>query len=385
MTRGKKTVGMAFGKMGPGFEISSAMILNGIMRHAEEQGWQLIDLRAWHWNVPQHVDGLIFDRGVADQSFIADLVKNIPHHVELSPQRDLASTRGVDTDMAALGRKAAAYYLERGFRNFALAAYIANDWGESLSAFKDCIEKNGGTCQAVEGLHLPDQGLLTTVRDAIRTQLRGLNYPLGIFCHNDRLAVRLCAWCIEEGIAVPEQAAILGFGNDLIACQSGPVPLSSISRDYEHQGLEAARLLGRMMEGENVPVGTLVRVPPQEIITRRSTDIMALQDRKVALALRYIWDHYRSSMSPDDVAAYCCVSRRNIERRFQNALGRTIMKEVMRRRLSKACELLANGDICAIDISASLGFGTPQYFNFQFKKTFGIPPKAYRERERLKD
>jgi LacI family transcriptional regulator len=171
----------------------------------------------------------------------------------------------------------------------------------------------------------------------------------------------------------------------LIACQSGPVPLSSISRDYERHGLEAARLLQRMMDGEQIPAGTIVRVPPQEIITRRSTDIMAIQDTKVALALRYIWDHYRSFVSPAAVAAYCRVPRRSLERRFKNALGRTIMKEVMRQRLSKACELLATGETSAIDISACLGFGTPQYFNFQFKKEFGIPPQAYRERERGKD
>ncbi len=162
------------------------------------------------------------------------------------------------------------------------------------------------------------------------------------------------------------------------------MPLSSITPDYERHGIEAARLLQRMMEGETIPPGTLVRIPPQEIITRRSTDITAIQDTKAALALRYIWDHYRTPISPEDIAAFCGIPRRSLERRFRNALGRTLMKEVMRQRLSKACELLVSGEIPVVEIAARVGFMTPQYFNFQFKKKFGVPPQAYRERERRK-
>jgi hypothetical protein len=64
---------------------------------------------------------------------------------------------------------------------------------------------------------------------------------------------------------------------------------------------------------------------------------------------------------------------------------RATMKEVMRQRLSKACDLLVSGELPVVEIAAHVGFMTPQYFNFQFKKKFGIPPQAYRERERRKD
>jgi LacI family transcriptional regulator len=379
MAKAKKTVALAFDH---GADISSVLMANGIMRHAKEEGWELIDLRCWHWKIPQKADGLIYRANISNAAVIEGLCKDIPHNVEIHPERNVAAARGVSTDMGALGRMAAEYFLERGFRNFALASYRTSDWIESLRAFKERIEQSGGTCQAVEGLHLPDDVLLTTIRDSVRAQLRDLEYPLGIFCANDRLASRLCTWCREEGIAVPEQAAILGFDNDPIICQSSSVPLSSITPDYEREGIAAARLLQRMMEGEKIPRGTIVRVPPQEIITRRSTDITAIQDTKVALALRYIWDHYTKPISLEEVGAFCGLPRRSLERRFKKALGRTIMKEVMRQRLSKAGEMLVSGEIPSIDIAASVGFNTPQYFNFQFKKKFGVPPQAYRERER---
>lgn len=385
MVKAKRTVALAFGKEGQAHEVSSTLIASGIMRHAAQEGWDVVDLRCWHWNIPRKLDGLIYGRHITSPDVIDRLCRDIPHHVEIHPEQNLSAARGVVADMEALGRKAAEYYLERGFYNFALAAYETYDMVESLRAFKMRIEKGGGTCQAVEGLHLPNKVLLTKIRDSVRKQLRKLDYPLGIFCVNDRLAARLCAWCIEEGIAVPEQAAILGYGNDSVACLTSQVPLSSISPDYERHGVEAARLLQRMMDGENIPPGTVIRVPPLDIITRRSTDITAIQDTKAALALRYIWDHYRNPISPDDLAAFCGVPRRSLERRFKKALGRTIMKEVLRKRLSKAGEMLATEEIPAIDIAAHVGFGTPQYFNFQFKKKFGVPPQAYRERERRKD
>ncbi len=379
----KKTVAVAL----PHGSNTSTLFAKGIAKHAKKHGWELIDLRCWHMIIPKKTDGLISDSRVGDAKTIENLCKDIPHHVEMHPMRNATAARGVSTDMAALGHKAAEYYLGRGFRNFALASYFyqTDRWKESLRTFKDWIEKHGGTCQAVEGLHLPDDVLLTTISEAARAQLRKLDYPLGIFCANDRLAVRLCSWCMEEGIAVPEQAAILGFDNDALSCLLSPVPLSSVSPDYEREGTEAARLLQRMMDGKEVPPGTIVKVPPLEIITRRSTDITALQDKTAAQALRYIWDHYRSHITPDEIAAYCGLPRRSLERRFKKALGRTLMKEVMRQRLSKAGELLVTTEIPSVDIAARAGFMSPQYFNFQFKKKFGIPPKAYRERKRAKD
>jgi LacI family transcriptional regulator len=378
MSKSKKTVALAFTQ---GLDTPSMLTANGVMRHAAEEGWELIDLRCWHWKITQKVHGLIYDQycGAEVQE---RLRKDFPCNVAIEPGRNSAAATGVTMDSGALGQKAAEYYLERGFRNFAVASYRTTEWTESLRVFKERIEKSGGTCKAIEGLHLPDDALHTTIRDSVRDQLRKLDYPLGIFCANDRLAARLSTWCLEEGIAVPEQAAILGFGNHPVVCQSNSVPLSSISPDYERHGIEAARLLQRMMEGENIPPGTIVRIPPQDIITRRSTDITAIKDTKAAMALRYIWDHYRAPISPEDVAVFCGLSRRNLDRRFKKALGKTIMKEVMRHRLSKASELLISGEIPAIDIATSVGFGTPQYFNFQFKKKFGVPPQAYRDRER---
>jgi LacI family transcriptional regulator len=360
------------------------LIAEGIISRAERQGWELLDLSSWRWSIPpaSKVDGLIYSHDASKSPALDRLRRCITHHVEISP----ASNRNhpcVAIDWAAVGLQAAEYYLNRGFRNFALASYRTDEWTLSLRTFKERIEQAGGQCQAIQGLNIVGVEL-DEVRAAVRQQLHDLTCPLGIFCANDRLAVRLCRWCREEDIAVPEQAAILGYGNDLVACCSNSTPLSSIDPNHTQCGIEAALLLQRMMNGEKTARDSTILVPPRGIVTRRSTDIMAIPDARVAGALRYIWDHYTKDICPNDVADFCGIPRRSLDRRFKEAIGRTVMREVLRQRLAKASEMLTFGTIPVIDIAAMVGFTTPQYFNFQFKKHFGCTPQRYRDREKNK-
>lgn len=135
-----------------------------------------------------------------------------------------------------------------------------------------------------------------------------------------------------------------------------------------------------MMDGDPAPIEPL-RVPVGGIITRRSTDILAVPDPAVAYALRYIWDHYRENIGIDQIAAACVISRRKLSRHFRAQLGRTVIEELTRRRLQEACELLTTGDALITDIAALTGYRSPQYFNEQFKRAFGMPPQGYSNRE----
>lgn len=379
----KAVVAIALGNTGWSMTRAAAAIASGVVRWAQRREWELVDLRSWHWEIPHGVtvDGLIYDPHLDETRNLQALLSAIPYSVQVHRTPQGTSACGVDMDWQAVGLQAADYYLERGFRNFALAAYQTEGWVESLQAFKERIEASGGQCQAIKGMHLPD-GERGLVRDTVREQLRELHTPLGIFCANDRLAVRLYRWCREEGLAVPEQAAILGFDDDTIACCSNPVPLSSVDPHYEQHGFEASRLLQRMIDGETIAPGTVIRVPPAGIVTRRSTDIMAVGDVRVAQALRYIRDHYTTNIGPDDVAAACDVPRRSLDRAFKKHLGKTLGKEIMRQRLASAETLLIESDMRAVDIAARVGFITPQYFNFQFRKHFGLTPKRYQAKER---
>ena len=85
----------------------------------------------------------------------------------------------------------------------------------------------------------------------------------------------------------PEQVAVLGVDNDPVICDCVQVPLSSVRHDLEGMAYEAAALLDRLINGEPPPK-IPKRIPPKGVVTRKSTEVLAVEDPEVARALSYI-------------------------------------------------------------------------------------------------
>ena len=71
---------------------------------------------------------------------------------------------------------------------------------------------------------------------------------------------------------------------------------------------------------------------PIRVVSRLSTDVIAVEDDEVAAALRIIEEKARQPIGVGDVVASVALSRRALEIRFQNALGRSIREEIQRVR-----------------------------------------------------
>ena len=54
-------------------------------------------------------------------------------------------------------------------------------------------------------------------------------------------------------------------------------------------------------------------------------------------------------------------------------------------RLSKAAEMLSNGNFTVSSISESVGFSNPYYFSEVFKKKYLVPPARYRAMQRAEN
>jgi LacI family transcriptional regulator len=199
-----------------------------------------------------------------------------------------------------------------------------------------------------------------------------------VFCYNDCIAADIIAACDEEGIDVPGEVAVLGVDNDSMLCESINTPLSSVRHDLEGMAYEAAALLDRLMDGKKAP-RKIQRVPPKGIVTRRSTDIVAVDDPQVAKALRFIWDHYaRSALSVPDVAEAAGVHRRVLEKAFRAELGHGINEEVIQTRLRAVVNRLERTDLSVTDIASQTGYTRPNHLFRTFRKHFGKSPREYR-------
>jgi LacI family transcriptional regulator len=207
--------------------------------------------------------------------------------------------------------------------------------------------------------------------------LQDLPKPLGVFAAHDLRALCVLDACRRIGLLVPEQVAVIGVDNDEALCKLADPPLSSVKIDFEYIGYESAALLDRLMQGKKVPKAPLA-VKPQGVVTRRSTDVIAISDAITAQAMRYIHQHAGDRLSVQDIADHCAISRRVIERSFAQFLGSSPHEQIMRARVARVKQLLVETDYSLDTIATKSGLSHAAYLSALFKREVGQTPGRFR-------
>jgi len=104
-------------------------------------------------------------------------------------------------------------------------------------------------------------------------------------------------------------------------------------------------------------------------------------DELVAGALAFIAANSGRSINIQDVLNAVPASRRNLERRFRDALGHGPATEI-RRRLLEARRLLAETDLPVKAIAAQCGFSNPEQLQRLFRVETSFTPSQYHEAHR---
>ena len=119
-------------------------------------------------------------------------------------------------------------------------------------------------------------------------------------------------------------------------------------------------------------------LPPRGVVARKSTDALAVDDRSVAQALRYIREHGCEAIEVDDVVRAVPLSRSVLQRRFRTLLGRSVHDEIVRVRLVRARELLQQTDLPLAEIAERSGFRHQEYMGAVFRRRLRQTPGAVR-------
>lgn len=276
----------------------------------------------------------------------------------------------VVSDDEAVGRLGADHFLRRSFRHFAFYA-PGNHRFASLrhEGFQSRLRESA--CFAP---YLTQPGEL--VRALAESQR-----PLAVMACNDAAALFVLDRCRDANLRVPDQVAVLGVDNDDLMQSLAFPPLSSINMATERIGFEAAAMLERLMAGER-PRTDRVLVPPTGVVTRQSSDLLAINDADVAEAVRFVRGHLGGAIGVGDVLKVVTLSRRQLERRFRAAVGRSVLDEIRRCRIDRAKQLLAETELTLAQVSTACGFSTPSYFTVVFRGEAGQTPGAYRQAHR---
>ena len=108
-----------------------------------------------------------------------------------------------------------------------------------------------------------------TIEDGVNAALQMLNencQPTAIQAVSDLVAIGAATTLLQQGIRIPEDISVAGFGNILVA-EHFRVPLTTVSQPKLRLGLAAVEMMMGLIRGESVPTRRL----PAELVERKST------------------------------------------------------------------------------------------------------------------
>jgi AraC family transcriptional regulator len=95
--------------------------------------------------------------------------------------------------------------------------------------------------------------------------------------------------------------------------------------------------------------------------------------------MEYIHTNAHQEISLESLALLAGLSSYHFLRLFKQSTGATPLQYIIRCRMEKAKELLAQTDLTIIEVALEIGYDSPTHFITLFKRHSGVTPSAYRK------
>ncbi len=358
-------------------------LIEGIGRYAREAGWHL-ELRATiEATIPAYWRG---DGMLANDTALPRVARFVEAQARRQPTVLIGSNHPpsplpcVRGDNAGAGRAAALHFLDCGYQHFAWHSVrrgVVEE--ERYAGYVGTLAEAGHHCHLLK--RQPGRGRRVEDWSGAATwlsrEVQRLPRPLALFVLDDLLAIEAVQACLDAGLRVPEDVAVLGVANMELACECSQVPLSSIDENLTEIAYRAARLLDHLMDGGAAPATPEI-VPIKGLVVRRSTGVFAITDPALRRAAECMERNFHRNLSMEDVAREAGISLRALHYTFQRELQRTPGQHLLRLRLDRARELVESGTSKMGEVAAACGFSTLRNFHRAFRRAFGSPPVAFR-------
>ena len=285
--------------------------------------------------------------------------------VILNAPRAMRGMTAIAHDSHVTGLLAARELLSLGLDRFAYFATSSRQpWVEArFGSFSDELKKRG----------------LSVIRyssGSIGDWLATLPKPCGLFAANDLMAERIVSEAFSNGIAIPNDIALVGCDDNTQICEHSEVSISSIRPDFPKCARLAVDALEHIMAGKEYIGETIYG----DIGTTRraSTRPIAGHPPQIAAMLEHIRLNAFSGITAADVLNRFPGSRRSAEARFRTATGHSILEEIQSVRLAEVERLLANHTVQIGSIASRTGYASENFLARLFKRTYGMTMSAWR-------
>lgn len=326
-----------------------------------------------HWGA----DGIIMrDSGRGSEA----LKLGVPVIVSVHLKEHIKGMPFIDTNGVRIGRMAAEHLLERGFRHFAFCGFDDLHWSRNrCENFGKRIAKAGFETHIYKQPRSRAKRIWENEQEIMVEWLKSLPKPIGLMACNDDRGRHVSEACKVAGLDVPEEVAIVGVDNDELVCELSDPPLSSVALNVERGGYEAAELLDKLMARRRAAHKDII-VEPTHVVTRQSTDVMAIEDSDVVKALRFIRQHANEPIQVGDVLKAVTLSRRALQKRFRSLLNRSVHDEIRRMRTEQVATMLTETNLAISQIAADFGYAGIEKLTRYFHREKGVTPLQYRKK-----
>ncbi len=341
----------------------------------DDQAISETDLR---WIRGKRWQGVI-SRHTTPQLVAACAERNIPL-VDLNDVEPFPGVPKLRPDNVSIGHLGAEHFIERGYQKFGFTGFTNNLWSrERRDGFVEAVRLAGRECSVFDVEYPGDSTPFWDEEQShnLTGWLKGLPKPIGVMACVDLRAQQVISAALSAGILVPEEVAVLGVNNDTIRCDLADPALSSVAPNAFQSGYRAAALLRDLLAGKQPKVMDQ-RVEPLGVVTRHSTDVLAVEDRNVAAALSFIREQACHGITVEQVLQHAHASRSQMERKFRQHIGRSPQAEIRRVQLRKIRQLLLETDFPLKRIAELTGFEHMEYMCVLFKRMTGTSPGTYR-------
>ena len=257
---------------------------------------------------------------------------------------------------------------------FAVSPYhFRRKWSEErVAAFVALCRAAGRPCHVFAQRYSDD---IAERRPRRAAWAASLPDRVAVFAVNDFEARETARAFADAHRSVPRSATILGVdGFDAIPVDEYvPVAtVSSVKLDYEQIGFIAARAAAEADSDSDFAIGPLM------VVRRQSTRGRGRRAPFVLDAVEAIRREAAAGLSAAELAARFPVSRNLFERRFREAMGHSVLDEILHVRLQAVQALLSRRDVAIGAVHGRCGFGSESELRGLFKARFGVSMRQWR-------
>jgi LacI family gluconate utilization system Gnt-I transcriptional repressor len=168
--------------------------------------------------------------------------------VEIWDMAEAPTDMLVGFDHAEVGVAVARMFAAKGHDRFVTVSATDARAQARTTGFRDQVLADGHTL--LPGIDAPAPSTIMAGRDAVRRLLPHLDRRMAMCCSSDLLAFGAVTEARIQGVAVPDQLAICGFGNFELGSASEP-PISTVNVEGGRIGRTAASFLLDRLGGQD--------------------------------------------------------------------------------------------------------------------------------------